>query len=256
MSRALVTGATAGIGRGFVERLAADGSDVVLVARDEERLESVATQIRQRFGVQVEVLVADLSQRDQLLRVEKRLSEADRPIDLLVNNAGFALNQRFVSGSLDGEQRLLDVLVTAVLRLTHAALPGMVERGHGDVVNVSSVAGFLPFGTYSAAKAWVTAFSQGLAGELSGTGVHVMALCPGFVHTEFHQRAGIDPTKQPEWMWLDVDGVVDDAITDLRHHKAISVPGLQYKAMAAGARLLPRDAVRRLERVRRRRMTR
>ena len=256
MSRALVTGATAGIGRAFVDRLAADGHDLVLVARDGDRLATVAQEVADRFGVSAEVLVADLSVRDELARVERRLAETDQPIDLLVNNAGFAITQRFVDGRLDAEQELLDVLVTAVLRLTHAALPGMVGRGRGAVVNVSSVAGFLPFGTYSAAKAWVTAFSQGLAGELSGTGVHVMALCPGFVHTEFHQRAGIDMSGYPEWVWLDADRVVADALSDLRRHRAVSVPGLQYKAVSGVARVLPRDVVRRVERLRRSRLSR
>ena len=141
------------------------------------------------FGVEVEVMTADLAVRDDLARVEQRLRAraSDRPAG---EQRGFRPQPEVRHGSLDAEQQLLDVLVTAVLRLTHAALPGMVARGHGDVVNVSSVAGFLPFGTYSAAKSWVTTFSQGLATEVAGTGVHVMALCPGFVHTEFHQRGG------------------------------------------------------------------
>ncbi len=256
MSRVLVTGATAGIGRAFVDRLAADGHDTVLVARDGDRLAAVARDVAQRHGVEGEVLVADLTVRDELARVEQRLASPERPVDLLVNNAGFAITQSFVGGRVEAEQELLDVLVTAVLRLTHAALPGMVGRGRGAVVNVSSVAGFLPFGTYSAAKAWVTAFSQGLAGELAGTGVHVMALCPGFVHTEFHQRAGIDMSAYPEWVWLDADRVVDDALSDLRRGKAVSVPGLHYKAVSGVARVLPRDVVRRAERLRRRRLSR
>lgn len=251
MSTALVTGATAGIGNAFARRLATDGHDVILVARDADRLEQVAADLRAR-GVGVAVLVADLADRDQLLTVEDRLRDPDRPVDLLVNNAGYTVNQSFVHGSLDAEQRMLDVLVTAVLRLSHAAVGGMVERHRGAVVNVSSVASFLPFGTYSAAKAWVTAFSQGLANEVTGTGVRVMALCPGFVHTEFHERAEIDLSGSQEWMWLDADRVVAAALADLARGKVISVPGAQYKALAAGTHLVPRDTVRRLERARRR----
>ncbi|MFZ0324864.1 MAG: SDR family oxidoreductase [Actinomycetes bacterium] len=256
MRTALVTGATSGIGREFVDRLASSGHGVIVVARDADRLRTVAGQVAGTFGVPVEVLPADLSRRDELLVVEQRVGDRQRPVDLVVNNAGFGLNQRFVSGSVDAEQALVDVLVTAVLRVTHAAVPAMVERGHGSVVNVSSVAGFFPFGTYSAAKAWVTTFSQGLSGELSGTGVKVMALCPGFVHTEFHDRAGLDMSGQPDWMWLDADRVVGDALDDLRRGKTVSVPGLQYKAMAGTSRLLPRDVVRRLERLRRSRTSR
>jgi short-subunit dehydrogenase len=251
VSTALVTGATAGIGNAFARRLATDGYDVVLVARDRDRLERMATELRSH-GVGAEVLAADLSERSELARVEARLRDPDQPVDLLVNNAGFTLNQRFVTGSVEEEQRLVDVLVTAVMRLSHAAAGGMVDRGTGSIVNVSSVASFLPFGTYSAAKAWVTFFSQGLANEVVPKGVRVMALCPGFVHTEFHQRAGIDLSRSKEWMWLDADRLVSDALADLARGRVVSVPGAQYKAIAAATHLVPRDAVRRLETVRRR----
>jgi short-subunit dehydrogenase len=251
VSTALVTGATAGIGNAFARRLATDGYDVVLVARDHSRLEQLATQLRSR-GAGAEVLAADLSDRDQLARVEARLRDPQQPVDLLVNNAGFGLNQRFVTGSVEEEQRLVDVLVTAVMRLSHAAAGGMVDRGTGSIVNVSSVASFLPFGTYSAAKAWVTSFSQGLANEVAPKGVRVMALCPGFVHSEFHERAGIDLSRSKEWMWLDADRLVSDALADLARGRVVSVPGAQYKAIAAATHVVPRDAVRRLETARRR----
>jgi hypothetical protein len=256
MTTALVTGATAGIGRAFATRLAGDGHDLVLVARGQERLDDLAEQLRARCGVTVEVLVADLSVRDQQDAVAQRLSDSATPVDLLVNNAGFGVRSRFVGGQLDDEQRMLDVLVVAVLRLSHAAVPGMVERGHGAVVNVSSVASFVPFGTYASAKAWVTFFSQGLASELAGTGVRAMALCPGFVHTEFHERAGINMSRLPDWLWLDADAVVDQALSDLRRGKVVSVPGRQYRAIAAGARLLPREMVRRASNRQRRRLRR
>jgi short-subunit dehydrogenase len=251
VSTALVTGATAGIGHAFVRRLAADGYDLVLVARNADRLGQVADEVRRR-GVEAEVLVADLTVREQLAAVEERLRDRGRPVDLLVNNAGFGANQRFAGGDLEVEQRQLDILVTAVLRLSHAAVDGMVERGRGTIVNVSSVAGFLPFGTYAAAKAWTTAFSQGLASEVGRRGVRVMALCPGFVHTEFHQRAAMDMSRTKEWMWLDADRLVADAMTDLAKGKVISVPSALYKAVAGVTHLMPRDGVRRMEGWRRR----
>ena len=190
----MITGATAGIGLAFARSLAAAGHDLVLNARDAQRLEQVADDLRKVARIDVEILVADLSDREQCRAVEARLSDPHRPIEILINNAGFGINETFVDSSIDDEQRLLDVLVTAVMRLTHAAVPGMLARGSGAVINVSSVAGWIPSGTYSAAKSWVTVFSESLSAELAGTGVHVTAVCPGYTHTEFHQRAAIPET--------------------------------------------------------------
>ena len=236
----MVTGPTSGIGRAFAEEFARKGFDLILVSRDGNRLESVAGEIAGEYGVSCEILVADLSDREQVDRVALRLSDAQRPVSALVNNAGFGLSRSFAGGSLDDEQGLLDVLVGAVLRLTHAAVPGMVDRGQGMIVNVSSVATWITGGTYSAAKAWVTVFSESLALELAGTGVRVVAVCPGFVHTEFHQRAGIDMGALPEWMWLDAPAVVDQAFRDLAVGRAVSVAGPQYKAISAALRHGPR----------------
>ena len=239
MSTALVTGATAGIGNAFVRRLARDHYDLVLVSRDTGRLEELAADLRTAYGVQVEVLPADLVTDEGCASVEVRLADDTRPVDLLVNNAGFGVKRRFVTGDVEDEERMLRVLVRAVMRLTHAAVPGMVERRHGTVVNVSSVAGFVPQGTYSAAKAWVTTFSQGLAAELAGTNVRVVALCPGFTHTEFHARAELDMGTIPEWLWLQADDVVDAAFADLARGTVVSVPGTQYKVIVALARHAP-----------------
>jgi len=247
MSTALITGPTSGIGNAFARRLAADGHNLVLVSRDATRLEELALGLRSTYGIEVEVLVADLVDGEGCRSVEKRLAEGS-PIDLLVNNAGFSINKRFLTGDIEDEEAMLRVLVRAVLRLTRAAVPGMVARGHGAVINVSSVAGFVPQGTYSAAKAWVTAFSQGLAGDLAGTGVSVMALCPGFTHTEFHERAGHDMSKTPTWLWLNAPQVVDDALRDLRRGAAVSVPGAQYKAIVTLARHVPMQALNRVAR--------
>lgn len=245
---ALVTGATAGIGLSFTRRLAADGHDLVLVARDTERLDAVAAEVRLAYGRQVEVISADLVDRAQLQRVADRLADPGRPVDLLVNNAGFGLSRRFVGGDVADEERMLDVLCRAVLVLSHASAPGMCARGRGAIINVSSVSGFLARGTYSAAKAWVTAFSEGLAGEVAATGVTVTALCPGFVHTEFHDRAGISMSRLPELAWLDSDDVVHACLDDVRRGRVLSVPSATYKGVVAAARYAPRSLVRRASR--------
>ena len=241
MSTALITGATSGIGLAFARTLARRGHDIVLVARDRDRLDLVATELR-GHRVEVEVIAADLADRSQLAVVEERLRA--RPVEILVNNAGFGVPQRFSTGDLEAEQQMLDVLVTAVMRLTHAALPGMVARGSGAVLNVSSVAGWITGGTYSASKAWVTVFSESLSIELAGTGVHVTAVCPGFTHTEFHQRASMEMDALPEWMWLDTQEVVDRALADVRKGRPVSVAGAQYKALSLAAQYLPRPLVR------------
>ena len=241
MSRptAVITGPTAGIGRSFASQLAASGHDQVLVSRNRERLEKLAAELRERYGVGVEVLVADLGDRDQLAAVEARVSDVDRPIDLLVNNAGLGLKHPFLDNTLEQEQYLLDVLVTAVLRLTRAALEPMVARGSGAIVNVSSVAGYLPRGTYSAAKAYVTSLSEWADLTYRDRGVRVMALLPGFTKTEFHERMDVSRQSVPAWLWLDADRLVHDALQDLEKGRTISVPSKRYKALAALARYTP-----------------
>ncbi len=250
MSTAVITGATAGIGLGFVRRLAADGSDLVLVARDARRLGALADELRAVHRVDVEVLPADLTTVDGMAAVEARLADPARPVDLLVNNAGFGLNVGFTDSDVADEQRLLDILVVAPMRLTHAVVPGMVDRSHGAVVNVGSVAAFIAGGTYSAAKSWITVFSESLARELHGSGVHVTCVAPGFTHTEFHDRAAMDMSGMREWMWLDVDAVVDGALAAARKGRPLVVPGAQYKVASTLARYLPRPLVRRASGVR------
>jgi uncharacterized protein len=243
MTTALVTGATAGLGLAFAERLAQDGYDLVLVARDVDRLRRTADDLEHRFGCAVEVLSADLSHPEACAAVEERLADRARPVGLLVNNAGFTPNQPFVTGDLAVEQAALDVMVRAVLRLTHAALGGMVTRGDGTVINVSSVAGWVPSSTYGAAKAYVTSFTEGVAAQLKGTGVRALVVCPGFTHTEFHERAGLDLSSMPAWMWLDAERVVDDTFRDLGRGRVVSVPSATYKALALVARHAPRGLV-------------
>jgi len=247
MGAALVTGSTAGIGSGFAQRLAATGWDLVLVARTADRLRRQADDLVHRYGGRVEVLPADLGDRQDCARVEERLADPAAPIHLLVNNAGFGTASSFANSDREQETRQLDVMCRAVLRLTHAAVTGphgMVARGSGGVVNVSSVAGWVPGGSYAAAKAWVTSFSRGVAAELSGTGVHVVALCPGFTRTEFHQRAGSDVSAIPSWLWLTVDEVVAGALRDLEAGRSLSVPTARYQVLAALARHAPDPLVR------------
>jgi short-subunit dehydrogenase len=239
VATALITGATAGIGNAFARRLAAEGHGLVLVARDAVRLGEEGKELRERHRVEVEGLAADLSDRGQLERVAERLRDRMLPIDILVSNAGFGVTGPFLSRELAEEERMLEVMVRAVLVLSRAAAPGMVARGRGAIITVSSVAGFLPGGTYSAAKAWATTFTASLAGELSGTGVTATALCPGFVRTEFHRRAGMDMSYLPEWAWLDADRLVADCLADVRRGRAISVPSLRYKLAVAVLRHAP-----------------
>lgn len=239
LGTALVTGPTAGIGRSFASQLAARGHDLVLVARDRGRLDDAADELRTEHGVEVEVLPADLADRARLATVEERLRSTDRPVDLLVNNAGFGLRKPFLANDIEEEQRMLDVLVVAVLRLTHAAMGPMVERGRGGVINVSSVAGYLPRGTYSAAKAYVTSLSQWADATYRREGVRTMALCPGFTKTEFHERMDVSRASAPPWMWLDADALVRQALADFDAGKSVSVPDIRYKVATVLAKYTP-----------------
>jgi short-subunit dehydrogenase len=244
---ALVTGPTSGIGRSFARALASEGHDLVLVARDGPRLEQLAEELSRAGDIACEVLVADLSDPEQTMRVEDRLRS--QPFDVLVNNAGFGLRRPFEANDIESEQRGLDVMVRAVLRLTHAAIGPMSAARRGDIVNVSSVAGFLPRGTYGAHKAWVTSFSTWANLHYRPNGVRVMALCPGFVRTEFHQRMNADMGGVPSYLWLDSDDIVRAGLRDLRDGKAVSIPSRRYKTLVTASRLAPRGIVEKLARL-------
>jgi uncharacterized protein len=245
--RALVTGASAGIGRAFADRLARDHFELVLVARSAERLEELAAELRARSGVEVTVWPADLTDAPDLARLADAVAE--RPPDLLVNNAGFGTVGPFAELDPEGELREIKLNVVAVVRLTRAVLPGMIERGHGAIVNVSSMAGLSPgpyTATYAATKAYVTSFSEALFEELRDSGVKVQALLPGFTRTEFQERAGIDASQIPAFAWMSAEAVVEASLHALERGDALCIPGAGYKVLSSLQGLAPRALARRI----------
>ncbi|WP_457972786.1 SDR family NAD(P)-dependent oxidoreductase [Arthrobacter sp. D1-17] len=239
MTTALITGATAGLGAEFARQLAEQGHDLVLVARDESRLQATAADLSRRYGTTAEVLPADLTDDAGVAAVVERLSDTSRPVEVLVNNAGMGLLEDFDRNSIEDEKKHLKLHVQTAMELSHAVLQGMLTRGSGRIVNVASVAAFLPRGTYSAAKAWLVSFSRWANLAYSPRGVNVTALCPGFVHTEFHDRMGMDKSVAPGWTWLRPARVVREGLADNAKGKAVSVPTKRYKVLAAVARVLP-----------------
>lgn len=236
---ALITGATAGIGNAFARELARRGTNLVIVARTTDRLEQVAAELRSKHRVEVEVITADLGTIDGIRLVSDRLTEAGRPIDLLVNNAGASSAGWFGATDIADEDRQLDLLVRAPMHLMDAAIKAMSGRGQGGIINVSSVAAFTPRGSYSAHKAWLLNLSQWANLQYASVGITVQALCPGFTRTEFHQRMEANIADVPRWMWLKADHVAKASLKDLERGKAISVPSLRYKVLSTLARHAP-----------------
>jgi len=247
---ALVTGASSGIGREIARRLAAEGTDLVVVARDRERLDALAAELSGRHpGRTVEVLPADLADTRQLAAVEQRVSDPDRPVDLVVNNAGFGTYGPLAAADVDAEEREIAVNVVAVVRLTHAAVAAMTARGRGAVMNISSVAGLQATpgnATYGASKAFVASFGEAVSGELAGTGVTLTTVLPGFTRTEFAARAGIEGREIPGPAWQTADEVAVAALAATRAGRAWFVPGVLNKALTAAAGPVPRGLKRRL----------
>jgi short-subunit dehydrogenase len=238
MPEALITGASAGIGAAFAHRLARDGYDLTLVGREASRLDVVAEKLGS--AVKTTALAADLATDEGIAAVAERAAG----MDLLVNNAGFGNPE---DPSLEDELRMLKVHCEAVLRLTSAAIAGMADRGPAGgkrrgVINVASVAAFTDRGSYAASKAWEVLFSRGVAADLASRKrpEHVMALCPGFTRTEFHQRAGMNVSGVPRFLWLDADRVAADAMRDFNRRVSVSVPAARYKAIVTLARLFRR----------------
>lgn len=244
MATALITGGTSGIGAAFARALAAKGENLVLVARDAERLTSAAADLVAQYGIEVETLTADLAVPSDVDRVAARLADPTAPIDLLVNNAGFGVRTRLTAEDLSPHLHAMDVMIRAVLVLSGTAGRAMRERGVGAIINVASTAGYMTMGSYSAIKAWVTNYTESLATELAGSGVRVTALQPGWVRTEFHRRAEIGVSKIPETLWLDADEVVADALRDSERGRVIAIPSKRYTALMFVARHLPRPAIR------------
>lgn len=248
MGTVLVTGATSGLGREFCWQLAAANHKLVMVARNEDRLQELGAEIHNVAGVRVETIAADIAEPEQLAAVCVRLAEGREdgvpPIDFLINNAGFGLEKPFLDNDLDEELYGLEVMVRAVMATSYYAGRAMRERGHGAILNVSSVAADTAMGPYSAHKAWVRTFSEGLAQELRGTGVTVTAVTPGLVHTEFHQRMGDDFSQFPEFLWARPERVVTEALAAVRRGQVLVTPTPLYKAVNGLARVLPRSVVR------------
>jgi short-subunit dehydrogenase len=230
--RALITGASAGLGTEYARQLAGAGVSLILTARRADRLEELARELRAEHGVAVDVVPADLSTAEGLALVEGRIA-ASPDIDLLVNNAGFGGRAGFVKGDTADHIGMARVHVEATVRLTHAALPGMIARGRGAVINVASVAAFSPFSgaMYSGTKAFLAMFSLNLQAELAGKGVVVQALCPGMTHTEFHEVAEIDKAIVPKPFWMTAEKVVRISLRKLGRG-VVCVPGWKNKIIA------------------------
>ena len=243
-SWALVTGATAGIGESFTRLLAANNYNIVLVARDAQRMQERAQQLESQFNISTHMIQADLATDIGCGLVESYIK--NNQIDVLINNAGFGLNKAFTLSEVDAEQQMLDVLVRTPMRLMHSVLPGMKERNKGVVINVSSVAGYIAGGSYSASKSYITVISESINTELAATNVKVSALCPGFTRTEFHQRARMSMKGLPSFMWLNSDKLVERAWVDALKGRAVSIPGWQYQLLVFIIHTVPRSLVRKV----------
>jgi uncharacterized protein len=248
MATALITGGTSGIGAAFARALAARGDDLVLVARNADRLAEMATELKEHYAVNVETIVTDLAVRSEAVGIAERLASIEQPIDLLVSNAGFGVRTKLTEADTTPHEHAIDVMIRAVLMLGAAAGRAMRQRGSGTIINVSSTAGFVAMGSYSAIKAWVTAYSESLANELHGTGVKVVALCPGWVRTEFHERAQINIGSIPQLLWLDADRLVAACLKDADAGKVISIPSKRYKVLITICEHLPHRALRAVSR--------
>ena len=244
MAKALVTGGTSGIGAEFARQLASTGFDLVLVARDPDRLEQTAARLHAESGIKVETVVADLANKLDVERVAARIEDQAHPVDIVINNAGFGVHTPLTSVDSSVHEHAFDVMCRAVLVLASAAGRAMSARGSGTIINVSSLQSLLTTGSYSAIKAWVTSFTQSLAVELRGSGVRVTAVLPGWVSTEWHARAGVRTSTIPDWLWTTPEDVVRIALRDAARGRVISIPTVRYRVLGWFARYLPRRTVR------------
>jgi hypothetical protein len=239
MKLAVITGPTSGIGLAYAQELAREGYELLLVGRNEIKLK----QLQLDLNAKSEIFVADLSVQAEILRIGSHL-EGLKQIDLLVNNAGFGSSLPFSQNSLAEEIEQMEILMKAVMVLTHATLPKMIKQNSGIILNISSVAAWVPTGTYAAAKSWVTAFTESISAELKGSKVQVTAVAPGFTKTKFFDRSQMKDDDVPKWLWLTPEQVAKESLKDARSGQLISIPGAQYKAMSTVTRSLPRPLVR------------
>jgi short-subunit dehydrogenase len=243
---ALITGASSGIGAAFARQLAPMGYNMILVARHKERLAALAMELGERYPISAEVLVTDLANATDVERVERYITELES-LDLLINNAGFGAPGSFAEAELVTQLNMIHVHVIASVRLTRAALPGMIARRRGAIINVSSIASLVPIpgsATYSATKAYLNVFSEALQAELRGTGVKIQSLCPGFTHTGFHdtpEHKGFGRSRIPEPLWMSAEQVAAQSLNALGQHRVIFVPGFKNRLLARAARNLPRS---------------
>ena len=244
-STSLITGASSGLGTEYARQLARRGDRLVLVARDVGRMETMIDELTRAGAAGVEVLGADLLDADGLATVVERLTDPQRPVEMLVNSAGFGLKLAFEKNDIEDEVRHLRLHDEVPMRLMHAVLPAMLSRGSGTILNVASVAAFTPRSTYGAAKAWMVMFSRWANGRYRARGVTVTAVCPGYTRTEFHERLGLAPGKEgiPRWMWLEAPRVVTESLRDVERRKAVSVPSRRYRALQVAARFAPSGIV-------------
>jgi short-subunit dehydrogenase len=245
----LITGASSGIGEAFADVFAAEGFDLAIAARREDRLQLVAERLRRAHGVRVEVFVADLSQRDAVEQLCAQVAAHGIQVDALVNNAGYGVPGAYVASPWQRHDEFLQVLVTAVAELTYRLLPPMIERGYGRIINVASLAGLVPAPAghtlYGASKAFLIKFSEALSNEVRRHGVHVTALCPGFTWSEFHDVTGTreQMNKMPAWMWMDAAAVARMGFDAVMAGQSICVTGRVNRTIAALVRHLPQRLV-------------
>jgi len=244
MATALITGGTVGIGHAFAVALAKRGYDLVLASRDRAGLEQTAADLHTKYGVSVEVIPTDLSDRAQTVALAERVESADRPVDLLINNAGFAVHESLLDADFEPQVRATEVMCLAMLILSGAAARAMTARGHGAILNVASSSAVITTGNYSAIKAWATVYTEALANELRGSGVKVMALLPGWVHTEFHKRGGVKAHSLPGIVWIKAGQLVEQALADLEAGKVLSVPTKRWAFAVWLGHVAPRRAIR------------
>lgn len=238
-SYALITGASSGIGAEFARQYAQHGYSLVISGRNHDALENLAQEIRQEHSVDVEIMRADLLREDDVQALVIRIRSAERPVEILVNNAGFGLGKEFLKASAQAHMQQVDVLAKIPLQLMHAALEVMVERGRGRIINVASVAAFMPNGTYSAVKRFVVTMSESAHLQYSPVGVSVTAVCPGLTRSGFHRAMGVDEPQLPAIFWLLPKKVVADAIQANFKNKALVIPSATYKALVFAQCLMP-----------------